>query len=106
MQVKMMMILSKDGIRSIDANAIYALCIHKTNHDIVVNNVGMHISNNDKYAVIGYINRAQFQSAGNNIELLGTYETLPEAKRILAILTNRLQQLKEIPYGTFDMRKL
>ena len=75
-----MMILAKDGIRSIDAMAISALCIHTTNHDIVVNNVGMHISNNDKYALIGYINRAQFQLAGNSIELLGTYEKLPEAQ--------------------------
>ena len=101
-----MMILAKDGIRAIDANAISALCIHTTNHDIVVNNIGMHICNNDQYALIGYINLTQFQLAGNNIELLGTYETLAEAQRILAILTDKLQQIKNIPYGTFDMSKI
>ena len=101
-----MMILAKDGIRSIDAAAISGFCIHKTNHDIFVNNVGMSINTNNKYALIGYINLTQYQLAGNNIELLGTYETLPEAKRILAILTAKLQQIKEIPYGTFDVGKI
>ena len=101
-----MMILAKDGIRSIDARAISGLCIHKTNHDYVVNNIGMHIDTNNQYAIIGYINQTQFQLAGNNIELLGTYETLSEAQRILAILTDRLQQIKDMPYGTFDMGKI
>ena len=101
-----MMILAKDGIRSIDARAISGLCIHTTNHDYVVNNIGIPKCANNQYALIGYINRTQFQLAGNNIELLGTYETLPEAQRILAILTNKLQLIKDIPYGTFDVRKI
>ena len=101
-----MMILAKDGIRSIDAMAISGLCIHTTKHDYVVNNVGMLIGANNQYALIGYINRTQFQLDGNNIELLGTYETLSEAQRILAILTDKLQQIKDIPYGTFDMGKI
>ena len=101
-----MMILSKDGIRAIDARAISGLCIHKTNHHIFVNNIGMSIDTNNKYAIIGYINQTQFQLAGNNIELLGTYETLSEAKRILAILTDKLQQIQDMPYGTFDMGKI
>lgn len=101
-----MMILAKDGIRSIDARAISGLCIHSTNHDIVVNNICIPKCAGNQYAIIGYINRVQFQLAGNNIELLGTYETLAEAQRILAILTGKLQQIKDIPYGTFDMTKI
>ena len=101
-----MMILAKDGIRSIDARAICGLCIHKTNHDIFLNNIGMSIGANNQYALIGYINQTQFKLAGNSIELLGTYETLSEAKRILAILTDKLQQIKDMQYGTFDIGKI
>lgn len=101
-----MMILAKDGIRSIDARAISGLCIHSTNKDIIVNNICIQKCAGNQFAVIGYINLVQFQLAGNNIELLGTYETLAEAQQILAILTGKLQLIKDISYGTFDMRKL
>lgn len=101
-----MMIIDKDGIRSIDARAISGLCIHTSNHDIVINNIGIHIGAGKKYVLIGYINQAKFNLAGNNIELLGTYETLAEAQRILVILTDKLQHIKDIPYGTFDVGKL
>ena len=101
-----MMILAKDGIRSIDARAISGLCIQSTKHEYIAHNICIPKCAGKKYVLIGYINQAQLQLAGNNIELLGTYETLPEAKRILVILTDKLQHIKDIPYGTFDVGKL
>ena len=98
-----MYILSKDGRRSIDARAICGFYIKigaaLYKGDTMADTAG-------PYTLIGYINRAEYSMAGNDIEIIGAYETLGEAKGILAFLSDRIQRIKDTPFGVFDIAKI
>ena len=101
-----MYILSKDGQRSVDARAICGFYVKAIETDYVIGAAGMMIGGHDEYMLIGYINRAEYSMAGNDIEILGAYETLGEAKEILAFLSDRIQRIRDTPFGVFDISKI
>ena len=98
-----MYIISKDEMRSIDARAICGFYIRAHENLEKDNRI---IESHGPYYMIGYINQVEYSMAGNDIEILGQYDNLDDAKAVLWYLSGKIQELRQVPTGTFDLSKM
>ena len=98
-----MYIISKNEMRSIDARAICGFYIRA--HENLEKDNGI-VERHGPYELIGYINQVEYSMAGNSIEIIGQYDSLDDAKAVLWYLSGRIQELRQVPTGTFDLSKM
>ena len=98
-----MNIISKNEMRSIDARAICGFYIRA--HENLEKDNGI-VERHGPYELIGYINQVEYSMAGNSIEIIGQYDSLDDAKAVLWYLSGRIQELRQVPTGTFDLSKM